>query len=534
MSSQNSSEESNEKSAHHSSNTELIMSNTYLRNLYQIGFNSRSLTKGLVTGLKIDEISSSIIDYAKANELSVKSYGPLLLGLVRIYDKKLKLLLEEATSLFRQRATKEDAQENKKTKINGKKSVDNKLVASKKKIDFDSSTNLLSLSPMQNSVFSLMNNLHSEKKSSTLLTPSKQSLELLSIDSKELLRRSAQKSSVSQNIMVNSDAAAFSHQLSSAQLNKEKHEDVDNFFDFIKENNGQNEDMLFVNDNRNDDMIDDLNLNLGIDTEMTNQIGKITLNSISIDEGLNSKLKRKEKKPVRLLKGRNAKFQYDETIHIPIGPIGYSSSTEEMKSLRKYYNFLLKFGMKKEVLTTFNDESKFQYLYPSFENQENVEEKEEKREKVEFTSEKKNISIDDFNSNSKNLIQNLSRLTLNKEDFDNAIPFMDSVAKIEEEEANDIMDEEIPDLSHIKYEEEMEEKEERSKEDEKKEINELEDDLKEKYFKKKKDVLYTSISDKYDKSVLFYNLLVLAQRGSIELTQEEMFRNDTIHIVKAH
>ena len=532
MSSQNSSEEQNEKSAHHSSNTELIMSITYLRNLYQIGFNSRSLTKGLVTGLKIDEISSSIIDYAKSNELSVKSYGPLLLGLVRIYDKKLKLLLEEATSLFRQRARKEDAQENRTAKVNGKKSVDNKIVSSKKKIDIDSSTNLLSLSPMQNSVFTLMNSLHSAKKSSKILTPSKQSMELLSIDSKELLRRSAQKNSMSQNIMLNTESA-FSHQLSSNQIKKEKgNEDIENFFDFIKENNGQNEDMLFADENRNDDMIDDLNLNLGIDTEMTNQVGKISLNSISIDEGINSKLKRKEK-TVRLLKGRNAKFQYDETVHIPIGPIGYSSSAEDMKSLRKYFNFLLKFGLNKEVLTTFNDDPKFQYLYPSFENQ---SKNEEEKEKADFISEKKNISIDDFNSNSKTLIHNLSRLTLNKEDFDNTIPFVDNVAKIEEEEANDIMDEEIPDLSNIKYDEETErkEKEDRSKEDEKKEINELEDDLKEKYLKKKKDVLFTSISDKYDTPVLFYNLLVLAQIGGIELTQEEMFRNDTIHIIKAH
>ena len=47
--------------------------------------------------------------------------------------------------------------------------------------------------------------------------------------------------------------------------------------------------MLFADENRNDDMIDDLNLNLGIDTEMTNQVGKISLNWISIDEGINSK-----------------------------------------------------------------------------------------------------------------------------------------------------------------------------------------------------------------------------------------------------
>ena len=337
---------------------------------------------------------------------------------------------------------------------------------------------------------------------------------------------------MSQNIMLNTESA-FSHQLSSNQIKKEKgNEDIENFFDFIKENNGQNEDMLFADENRNDDMIDDLNLNLGIDTEITNQVGKISLNSISIDEGINSKLKRKEK-TVRLLKGRNAKFQYDETVHIPIGPIGYSSSAEDMKSLRKYFNFLLKFGLNKEVLTTFNDDPKFQYLYPSFENQ---SKNEEEKEKADFISEKKNISIDDFNSNSKTLIHNLSRLTLNKEDFDNTIPFVDNVAKIEEEEANDIMDEEIPDLSNIKYDEETErkEKEDRSKEDENKEINELEDDLKEKYLKKKKDVLFTSISDKYDTPVLFYNLLVLAQIGGIELTQEEMFRNDTIHIIKAH
>ena len=68
--------------------------------------------------------------------------------------------------------------------------------------------------------------------------------------------------------------------------------------------------------------------------------------------------------------------------------------------------------------------------------------------------------------------------------------------------------------------------------DENEGLKELSTLLKNKYFKKKKDIIFTAINNQNDPAQLFYNLLILGQRGEIGLNQNKLFSNEDIHIIK--
>lgn len=545
MSSQNTNEKDNpseESNDNLTSNVELILSNSSLRNLYQIGFNSRNLTKSIVTSLKISEITSSIIKYASSNDLSIRSYGPLLLGLVRIYDKKIKFLLEEACLIFRQKISQDNKGDNGKTKQKGKKSKEeekNISSTSKKKFALNSSFNILSLSPIQDNVFSLMNNFNSTSKSkNSLQTPSKSNLDMLTIDSKEILRRSAQQQSSNTKsvaLITGKENESMSQQfLGSQRKDSIKDEDINNFFAFIQDGEGP---ATYPNNQiiEGPNEVDDLNLNYNFDLDNnTNLIGKITLNSLSVDSNIANQIKVK-KKEIKLIKGKNAKFEFDDKINIRITPVE-TLPTSKMKKLMN----LLKYNILNKVdngnIENFNNDSKYAFLYP---NLEKVEEESQKRKENSsyYTSEKKNISIDDFHTNSNQLLNNLSRLTLDKGDFDNIIPFTDKINQIEEEEADENqIENNIPDLSNLNANnyEEIENSNNKSEvnRDENVGLKELSILLKNKYFKKKKDIIFTSIDNQNSSAQLFYNLLILGQRGEVELNQNKLFSNKDIHIIK--
>jgi hypothetical protein len=80
--------------------TDLITSDNNLRNLYQLGFNSKTLTKGFVNSFKFDAAIELIKNYIDTDELSIKSLGPLVLGLAKVYNKKVSILLDETQTIF--------------------------------------------------------------------------------------------------------------------------------------------------------------------------------------------------------------------------------------------------------------------------------------------------------------------------------------------------------------------------------------------------------------------------------------------------
>jgi hypothetical protein len=75
--------------------SDVISSNSSLRNLYQIGFNTKSLTKAVVNSINITGICNRLKRLVEEDELTIKACGPLLLGISRVYGKKVKLYLEE-------------------------------------------------------------------------------------------------------------------------------------------------------------------------------------------------------------------------------------------------------------------------------------------------------------------------------------------------------------------------------------------------------------------------------------------------------
>lgn len=77
------------------SSSELIAKNTYLKNLYFIGFNSKPVNKAVLNAIDLEEAVNSIKSYISTDDLSMKSCGSLVLGLCKIYEKKIKLYHED-------------------------------------------------------------------------------------------------------------------------------------------------------------------------------------------------------------------------------------------------------------------------------------------------------------------------------------------------------------------------------------------------------------------------------------------------------
>lgn len=105
---QNPSEDNNKTQ---NSSTELITKNTSLRNLYLIGFNTKPANKTVVNSINfedaIEKIKKIIYSKAKRDEINMRSYGNLILGLSKFLSKNLKIYNEELDNLLR--ANKEKA-----------------------------------------------------------------------------------------------------------------------------------------------------------------------------------------------------------------------------------------------------------------------------------------------------------------------------------------------------------------------------------------------------------------------------------------
>ena len=253
-------------------------------------------------------------------------------------------------------------------------------------------------------------------------------------------------------------------------------------------------------------------------------------------------------------------------------------------------------------MTTFNEE-KYEYLLPKFLETEDTDTNREdeseikgirKEESVEgsstklniinnsnlesndkndisrlnrlTTSNKKKLTLGNFDSDNKLLMQNLSRMTLDKNDFKGSISFIEKIKEIDKEnkknkdsdinrednsenvnsnfndldlieqdvnndnnnDANiDIDNGENNKDNNIKYIDDIKEEED---------IIQLKEDLETNVFKNKKNISFVKIRDKLDNKEkfmqpkLFYDMLLLAQKGDIEMTQRKIMDNESINI----
>lgn len=81
--------------------SDLITKNNYLKNLYFIGFNSKPVNKAISNSINFTEAVSTIKSFLDSEELTIKLSGSLVLGLCKIYEKKIKLYYEELENMLR-------------------------------------------------------------------------------------------------------------------------------------------------------------------------------------------------------------------------------------------------------------------------------------------------------------------------------------------------------------------------------------------------------------------------------------------------
>ena len=154
---------------------DLIYSNKIFNKLYEIGFNGNRITKNFATKVMIDETTNSLKKYAANSQIPMKAFGPLILGLIRVYNKKLLIVLEEALNIFKQKAENQNNYISKIEKEKKEKGKKNSIVNTQSNLKWftnSSSNNIFSL--MNESLHHMINTIDSKSKEiNRIMTPSK-------------------------------------------------------------------------------------------------------------------------------------------------------------------------------------------------------------------------------------------------------------------------------------------------------------------------------------------------------------------------
>ena len=363
-------------------------------------------------------------------------------------------------------------------------------------------------------------------------------------------------------------------------------QDVNNFFTVVKSQIA-NDNNVALNDENNYDF--DINMD---DFKNDNYFLSNKKFNISKEE-INNNLKSKINKKPEFMQ-RNAKLKYDDEIKIELNSSfdnikkGKKDEIEkqiEAENLSKLKDIQFNsdiFLFDKNKLTGFTNE-KYEYLLPQFleakddeelnnnpnedfesndktrkDNNSSINSASKSSEKNDIsraerftTSNKKRISLGNFDSNA-NLMNNLSRLSLDQNDFKGAKSFIEKLNLMEKdnkkEETNINNDIDLVEQDNA-FEENNVENEEKNENINFKEVktNEeikeeedamlLKEDLEKNVFSKnKKKVTFDKIreklenKEKFEETKLFYDLLLLAQKGDVEITQKELMKHKTINV----
>ena len=370
----------------------------------------------------------------------------------------------------------------------------------------------------------------------------------------------------------------------------ENNKDVNNFFTVVRSQ--------IENDNNPPGDIEhnfDFGINMNDFRDDNNLYSnkKYDINKDEIKKNLKTKINKKSE-----YMNRNAKLKYDDELEIEYyqnfdklkkGKLKEMEKKLEEENMFKLENIQFNsniFLFDKNKLTGFSNE-KYEYLLPQFlEAKEEDEEENNKEitldsyskmrngsniasvskltEKNDIsraerftTSNKKKISLGNFDSNNI-LMNNLSKLSLDRNDFKGAKSFIEKLNLMEKENQNennkddinininndiDLIDQDNNDFegnnNEINLEENNKIKEIRTNEEMKEEEDAtlLKEDLEKNVFSKsKKKITFDKIrekldnKEKFEEPKLFYDLLLLAQNGDVEITQSELMENKKINV----
>ena len=371
-------------------------------------------------------------------------------------------------------------------------------------------------------------------------------------------------------------------------INDANNKDVDNFFTVVKSQITNDNNVLNNEENNENNFDFEFNMdNLKVDNYLFSN-KKVKINKDDMKNNLKSKITKKSE----FMKG-NAKLKYDDEIELEDyikSKKGKNDDIEkqiEQENKIKLNNIQFDnniFLFDKKKLTGFINE-KYEYLLPPFLEAKDDNEESKSRKSLDSyvkvrkdsnfntdskltekndisraerftTSNKKKISLGNFDSNSI-LMNNLSRLTLDRNDFKGAASFIEKMNLFDKEKNDennkeelnidnsninndmDLIEQDNDNEGNIDIEENKKIKEIKTNEELKEEEDAklLKEDLENNVFSKnKKKITFDKIRDKLDNKEkfeepkLFYDLLLLAQKGDIEITQKDLMNNKTINV----
>ena len=343
-------------------------------------------------------------------------------------------------------------------------------------------------------------------------------------------------------------------------INDANNKDVDNFFTVVKSQITNDNNVLNNEENNENNFDFEFNMdNLKVDNYLFSN-KKVKINKDEMKNNLKSKITKKSE----FMKG-NAKLKYDDEIELEDyikSKKGKNDDIEkqiEQENKIKLNNIQFDnniFLFDKKKLTGFINYVKVR-KDSNFNTDSKLTEKNDISRAERFTtSNKKKISLGNFDSNSI-LMNNLSRLTLDRNDFKGAASFIEKMNLFGKENNNennkeelnmdnsninndmDLIEQDNDNEGNIDIEENKKIKEIKTNEELKEEEDAklLKEDLENNVFSKnKKKITFDKIRDKLDNKEkfeepkLFYDLLLLAQKGDIEITQKDLMNNKTINV----
>ena len=373
----------------------------------------------------------------------------------------------------------------------------------------------------------------------------------------------------------------------------ENNKDVNNFFTVVRSQIDNENNAPLDNDNIDHNFDFEINMNDFKDENNLYSNKKYDINKDEIKKNLKTKINKKSE-----YMNYNAKLKYDDELEMKYdtdfdndkirkGKIKEMEKKLEAENMFKLENIQFNtniFLFDKNKLTGFSNE-KYEYLLPQFLEAKDDENSEENNKEISLdsysklrndsniasvsklsekndiyrnerftSSNKKKISLGNFDSNNI-LMNNLSRLSLDRNDFKGAKSFIEKLNLMDKENNNETNNENINinnDIDLIEQENDFEEKNNEINLEENKKIKEiksneeikeeedanlLKEDLQKNVFSKsKKKITFDKIrekldnKEKFEEPKLFYDLLLLAQNGDVEITQSELMENKKINV----
>ena len=373
----------------------------------------------------------------------------------------------------------------------------------------------------------------------------------------------------------------------------ENNKDVNNFFTVVRSQIDNENNAPLDNDNIDHNFDFEINMNDFKDENNLYSNKKYDINKDEIKKNLKAKINKKSE-----YMNYNAKLKYDDELEMKYdtdfdndkirkGKIKEMEKKLEAENMFKLENIQFNtniFLFDKNKLTGFSNE-KYEYLLPQFLEAKDDENSEDNNKEISLdsysklrndsniasvsklsekndiyrnerftSSNKKKISLGNFDSNNI-LMNNLSRLSLDRNDFKGAKSFIEKLNLMDKENNNETNNDNINinnDIDLIEQENDLEEKNNEINLEENKKIKEiksneeikeeedanlLKEDLQKNVFtKSKKKITFDKIrekldnKEKFEEPKLFYDLLLLAQNGDVEITQSELMENKKINV----